>query len=565
MQNLPSLIASALLATMSFTALAERSPPPRPALADGPAARVIVQFKDGASILRAHALAAGSDAFSQQLALSGRAQSLASRRGLALRSGAGISERSQVVHGPTGMTSAALAEQLAADPEVEFAVPDERMRRLAMPNDPLFAAGGAQGPASGQWYLRTPNPEHPASIDAQRAWDATQGSSSVIVAVLDTGVRPSHPDLAGKLVGGYDFVSNEVGEPPISNDGSGRDADPSDPGDWLTQSEINADPTFWEGCPASASSWHGTQVAGIVGAATNNDAGMAGAGWNVRVMPVRVLGKCFGYTSDIQAAMRWAAGLRVDGVPDNPNPVQIINLSLGGTATCNPAWSSAVADVTARGVTIVAAAGNSAGRAASAPANCPGVIGVAGVRHVGSKVGFSDVGPELTIAAPGGNCVNEGLNDPCLYPILTTVDTGSFGPMASSYTDAFNASFGTSFSAPLVSGTVGLMLSVRTGLTPAQVKSALRSSARAFPTALNGVPQCRAPNSVDQLECICTTTTCGAGLLDAAGAVAAAVAIEGNGNSGGGGGGGGGSMSALWLGALALAAAALRGRRRACA
>jgi serine protease len=240
MRTFPHLIVGALLAAASWTALAERTPPRPPPLADGPSARVIVQFKDGASTLRAHALSAGGDAFSQQLALSGRAQSLASRRGLALRSGAGISERSQVVHGPTGMTSQALADQLAADPDVEFAVPDQRMRRLATPTDTLFAAGGAgaRGPASGQWYLRTPNTEHPASINAQVAWDTTQGSANVIVAVLDTGVRPAHADLAGKLVDGYDFVSNEAGEPPISNDGTGRDSNPEDPGDWVTQSDV---------------------------------------------------------------------------------------------------------------------------------------------------------------------------------------------------------------------------------------------------------------------------------------------------------------------------------------
>jgi serine protease len=306
---------------------------------------------------------------------------------------------------------------------------------------------------------------------------------------------------------------------------------------------------------------------------------MAGTGWNVRVMPVRVLGKCFGYTSDIQAAMRWAAGLTVPGVPNNANPVQVINLSLGGTATCNSAWSSAIADVTARGVVVVAAAGNSAGRAASAPANCPGVIGVAGVRHVGSKVGFSDVGPQLAIAAPGGNCVNE--TGACLYPILSTSDAGTTTPLRETYTSAgVDAAVGTSFASPQVAGVVGLMLSARAAaglpaLTPAQLKSALQSSARAFPTGLTDaitgdpLPQCRAPNDEDQFECICTTTTCGAGLLDAAGAVAAALAIQGDDNGGGsgdggggGGGGGGGSMSAFWLAALAIAAAVLRGHRR---
>jgi serine protease len=572
MQRFLPLLAGPLLALASWTAHAERTPPRAQPLGDGPSARVIVQFKESASTLRAHALAAGSDTFSQQLALSGRAQSLASRRGLALRSGAGISERSQVVHGPEGMTSAALAEQLAGDSEVEFAVPDQRMRRLATPNDTLFAAGGAQGPAAGQWYLRTPSTQLPAAINAQSAWDTTQGNSNVIVAVLDTGVRPGHPDLAGKLVGGYDFVSNEVGQPAISNDGTDRDSDPADPGDWVTQQEINANPTFWEGCDALSSSWHGTQVAGIVGAATDNGAGMAGTGWNVRVMPVRVLGKCFGYTSDIQAAMRWAAGLSVPGVPTNANPAQVINLSLGGTATCNSAWSTAVADVTARGVTIVAAAGNSAGRAASAPANCAGVIGVAGVRHVGSKVGFSDVGSQLSIAAPGGNCVNE--TGACLYPILSTTDTGTTTPVGATYTDAFNAGVGTSFSSPQVAGVVALMLSARPGLTPAQIKTALQSSARAFPTGLTDattglpVPQCRAPDNTDQLECICTTSTCGAGLVDAAAAVAAALAIDtGGGDNGGGGGsgsgGGGGAMSVVWLLALCAAIALLWPRRTA--
>jgi serine protease len=566
-----SLLIAGLLAAVSLTAFAERTPPralPLPESTD--AARVIVKFKDSASVLRAHALSAGASELSQAQTLDSRASVLGARHGMALRSGAAVGEREQVMHGPAGMTSQALADQLMRDADVAHAEPDRRVRRTLVPNDTLFAAGGAQGPAVGQWYLRAPAGAIKSSINAAGAWDTTTGDASVIVAVLDTGVRSNHPDLAGKLVGGYDFVSNEVGKPAISNDGDGRDADPSDPGDWLTQSEINADPTFWEGCDVSSSSWHGTMVSGLVGAATGNGAGMAGSGWNVRVMPVRVLGKCFGYTSDIIAAMRWSAGISVPGVPNNPNPAKVINLSLGtSAAACSAAQQSAVTEITALGVVIVAAAGNSAGRAASAPANCVGVIGVAAVRHVGSKVGFSDVGPELSIAAPGGNCVND--TGACLYPILTTVDSGSQGPVGPSYTDSFNISVGTSFSAPLVSGTAALMLSAQPLLTPATLKAALQSSARPFPSTgltdeTTGQPlqACRAPGSVDQLQCYCTKTTCGAGMLDAGAAVAAALGVTLPPPTGGSGGSnndsGGGGLSAAWL--LGLAAAVLLLLRR---
>ncbi len=526
-----SLLFASLLAAVSSPVLAERTPPrPAPLSASVGPARVIVQFKDGSSTLRAQALSAGESPQTHERALGARASALGTRHGLTLRSGAAVGEREQVIHGPAGMTSQALAEQLMRDADVAWAEPDRRVRRTLLPNDTLFTAGGAQGPAAGQWYLRAPTADVVSSINAVTAWDTTTGSASVIVAVLDTGVVPTHPDLAGKLVDGRDFVSNEAGEPAISNDGDGRDGNASDPGDWLTQSEIDADPAFWAGCEASPSSWHGTQVAGIIGAATGNGTGMSGTGWNVRVMPVRVLGKCFGYTSDILAAMRWAAGIAVPGVPNNPNPAKVINLSLGASdAPCSGAQQSAVAEINARGAVVVAAAGNSAGRAASSPANCPGVIGVAAVRHVGSKVGFSDVGPELSIAAPGGNCVNE--TGACLYPILTTVDTGNLGPVGASYTDSFNISVGTSFAAPLVSGTAALMLSAQPSLTPAALKTALQSSARPFPSSgltgeTSGQPlqACSAPGNVDQLQCYCTTATCGAGLLDAGAAVAAALA-----------------------------------------
>jgi serine protease len=339
--------------------------------------------------------------------------------------------------------------------------------------------------------------------------------------VLDTGVRREHPDLTDNLLPGYDMVSDVK----TANDGDGRDGDASDPGDWLTQSQINSDPAFSDCEPEFPSSWHGTQTAGLVGAITNNGTGMASVGRTVRVLPVRVLGRCGGFDSDIVAGMRWAAGLHVDGVPDNPNPARVINLSLGGVSACDGPYPDAVAELLARGTVIVASAGNDTGHAVNAPANCRGVIAVAGVRNIGTKVGYSDIGPEVAISAPAGNCINT--TGACLYPILTTSNSGMQGPGASIYTDSVNFSVGTSFSAPLVAGTAALMLSIQPALTPAEVKSKLQSTARPFPTTGGsaGIRSARRRSTsntgpVDQDECYCTTSTCGAGMLDAGKAVA---------------------------------------------
>ncbi len=501
------------------------SPTPVRAQAGGPAAepeRVIVKFKPDATTLREHPMARGNERVAVEAVLDQRAVALGARLGLRLRGVAAVGERTQLVQA-AGVTARALAARLAGDPQVEYAEPDRRMFRRAVPNDPRFAAGfsGAGGPAVGQWYLRAPAGEAVSAIDAVSAWDTTLGGS-IVVAVLDTGVRFEHPDLAGKLLHGYDMVSDAA----ISNDGDGRDSDATDPGDWVSSAD-KASATFAQ-CDVSASSWHGTQVAGLVGAATNNEQGMAGAGWNLRVQPVRVLGKCFGYTSDIVAGIRWAAGLAVPGLPLNPTPARVINLSLGGVGACSQSEREAIAEANAVGAVVVAAAGNTAGLAANSPADCPGAIGVAGLRHVGTKVGFSDVGPELSIAAPGGNCVN--LSEPCLYPILTTIDSGSQAPAGSTYTDSVRFSVGTSFAAPLVSATAGLMLSAQPALTAAGVRAGMQATARPFPQSGvtdepggGPVPVCRAPTSVEQLQCYCTRSTCGAGMLDAGAAVRAAI------------------------------------------
>lgn len=495
-------------------------------------ARVIVKFKSGASAMRKQALTAGETH-------AVRAKGLGERMGLALEGGHGVGERSQVVTG-TGLSSEALAAKLAQDSEVEYAVPDGRKRIVAAPNDPLYGASNSISPAVGQWYLRAPEAAAAtdamtavSSINAEQAWAITPGLPSVVVAVLDTGVRFEHPDLrkvadGGNYLDGYDMVSDI----DVANDADLRDADASDPGDWIDQADIDAG-KFAGACTASdisSSSWHGTETSALIGATTNNNVGMAGVGRNVRILPVRVLGKCGGMDSDILAGMRWAAGIHIDGVPDNTTPAKVINMSLGGGGACSAAYRDAIAEINARGTVVVVSAGNSTGHKVGEPANCTGAIGVSGLRNLGNKVGFSDIGPETSLSAPAGNCVND--TGPCLFPILSARNTGAKGPVSSTYsTSTSSPSLGTSFSAPLVAGTAALMLSANPNLTPEQVKLLLQASARPFPANGGdpGASQCTAPQydssntAIDQVQCYCNTGVCGAGMLDAGAAVTAAT------------------------------------------
>jgi serine protease len=502
-------------------------------------ARVIVKFRADSPVL-AGGVSSPSDEHVR------RARAIGGRLGLALRAGRGVSARSQVLMA-SGITSAELARRLARERDVEYAVPDYRRHRAAAPNDPLYGPGlGGSGPVVGQWYLRAPSGVVQSSINVLPAWSVTMGRPDVVVAVLDTGVRFEHPDLksvaaGGNLLPGYDMIH----DPLVANDGGARDADASDPGDWITAAEANdANGAFYQ-CTeldsatnryvAEDSSWHGTQVSGLIAALTNNGIGMAGVGPNLRVLPVRVLGKCGGYDSDIIAAIRWSAGLSVPSLTDNPNRARVVNMSLGGEGACTAAYQDAVGEAMAAGTALVASAGNTEGHAVNTPANCPGIIAVAALRHVGTKVGFSDLGLEIAISAPGGNCVNTAPGLPCLYPMLSASNSGLTGPEASIYTDAFNASVGTSFSAPLVAGTVALMMSANPALTPFEARLAMQATARPFPTTGgdngDGTPvgQCTVPRldsagkPVDQGQCYCDVSTCGAGMLDTGAAVAAAA------------------------------------------
>ena len=544
----PFLLSAALVSAI----LAPLAAPAQTAAASTAEARVIVRFKPQADSVRAKALSVRATRGEAREVAQTRATALGLRTGRALAAGISLDERTHVVTAK-GVTSEQLMRQLAADSEVELAVVDGRRRHTKIPNDPLFGGadinpestvGSAQARTIDQWYLKKPNSTVVSSINAPAAWDITTGSSGVIVAVLDTGVRLDHPDLAGQFVSGYDMIgygsSSSATSVAIANDGNGPDADPSDPGDWVSQADINAGTL--SGCTSSDignSSWHGTRVSGLIAAASNNGTTMAGVGWGLKIMPIRVLGKCGGYDSDIIAGMKWAAGISVPGLPANANKAKVLNMSLGGDGSCGTTgtgalYRDAITQVNAAGATVVVAAGNSEGLAVGLPGNCPGVVTVAALRHVGTKVGFSSLGPEVTIAAPGGNCINTGSGQPCLYPMISTTNAGTTTPVANDgSTTGTSSSVGTSFSAPVVSGIIGLMATVRPSLTAAEAIQILKGTARAFPTTGGGSaadgnpPQCKAPSSTAQDECYCTTATCGAGMVDAANAVSAALTLNG--------------------------------------
>jgi len=444
-----------------------------------------------------------------------RTAALAKRTGLALGLKREISDLMFANTVAVGDASAAqILERLRADPAVEYVSVDRRrFAHATTPNDSLFG---------NQWYLQN---TEVSAVNAIGAWDREVGSTGVVIAVLDTGVLYDHPDLGradrgGKLLPGYDFVTASH----MSNDGDARDADPSDPGDWVDSTDkIN---TQFANCETAGSSWHGTRVVGMIGALTNNSSGVAGLDWNSFILPVRVLGKCGGVDSDILAGMRWAAGLHVAGVPDNVTPARILNLSLGSSDACEASYRDVIGELAARKVLAVISAGNE-GTVVSSPANCPGVAAVAAIRHAGSKVGFSSLGPEVTIAAPGGNCVNIN-GGPCLFSLDTTSNSGTTVPATNNFTDQINSNLGTSFSAPIVSGIAALMLSRNANLSTAQLLARLGEGAHAFPASVAddpAIPACHVPvNNQDfQLaQCLCTVATCGAGMVNAAGSVAAA-------------------------------------------
>ena len=491
--------------------------------------------------------------------------SLAQRNGLGMAKSRQITSSMHVIFLAKTLYGADVANALAklrADSAVQFAAVDQRRyphSGAVTPNDPLFLP--TPGVAGGQWYLLAPNPAivvegvataDLSATDAEDAWSITTGSSGIVIADVDTGILFDHPDLlragfAGRLLPGYDFVGedynpstpyNALGTFLMANDGDGWDPDPSDPGDWISSSDQSN--AVFKKDQIQGSSWHGTRVVGVLGAIANNDIGIAGMTWGSWILPVRALGKGGGYDSDIIAGIHWAAGLAVtnpDGsaVPENPYPADIVNLSLGGgTDSCSgsdgAAYQSALTTVTTIGVLVVISAGNASG-AVELPANCstvvPGVMAIAGLRNVGTKVGYSSFGPQVSVSAPAGNCVTNGGN--CLRSIDTTTDLGTTVPLAGSnytYTNETNPNLGTSFSAPIVSGIAALMRSVNNNLTPAQLAARMEASATPFPPNTGNIPVCPALDTTDSSDqCSCPPSgECGSGMVNAYSAVKAAQA-----------------------------------------
>lgn len=388
----------------------------------------------------------------------------------------------------------AALRRLRLHPEVAWVEPDVRLPLAAVPNDPGFA---------NQWHLQPATAAAAAAIGMPAAWDISTGASgaAVTVAVIDTGVRYSHPDLAGRLLPGYDFIS----EVDFSNDGNGRDADASDPGDSVTSADRQRQPGLFATCELQGSTWHGTFIAGQIAAVANNGIGVAGIHWGARILPVRVSGKCGALLSDLLDGVRWAAGVEVPGVPRNTTPARVINLSFGGDQPCTPSYQSAMDDATAAGAVVVVAAGNNSGELRR-PADCRGVLAVGGVQENGLKAGYSDAGANVALMAPGGTAA---------LPLFSTSNSGLQEPGA----DSYGTKFGTSFSAPLASGVAALMLSVNPSLAPADLIARMRAATRPH-VVLANAPACAAGVTA---PCNCTTSLCGSGLLDARLALLAAA------------------------------------------
>jgi serine protease len=388
---------------------------------------------------------------------------------LARGAGRGVAFVRQMAHGrsiyrldgPLGPRAAEVLAALAATHGVAAVEPDTWIEPTDLPND--TQAGllwGLLGAADGSAY----------GIDVLGAWPVTRGEG-IVVAVLDTGYV-SHPDLNANVVAGWDMIS----DPSVSNDGNGRDSNPSDPGDF--------------GC-GHGSSWHGTHVAGTIAAVEGNALGVFGGAPGVKVQPVRVLGKCGGHETDISDAIIWASGGSVAGAGANLTPARVLNLSLSGPGACTSYMQDAIDEARARNSVVVVASGNEATNAASKhPANCQGTLAVAAITEAGIRASFSNYGSTIDLSGPG-------------VGVVSTINTGATHPVGPTY-----ASYsGTSMATPHVAAAAALVAAAYPSLSPDAIASLLEITSTPFAADAS-------PNG-------CPSRGCGSGIVNAAAAVTA--------------------------------------------
>ncbi|RKH23916.1 peptidase S8 [Corallococcus sp. CA041A] len=346
--------------------------------------------------------------------------------------------------------------QVLAVQGVQNAESNVRVRAQAVPNDPLY---------SRQWHYK--------NMNLPAAWDLGTGSGSIVVAVVDTGIT-SHPDLNTRVLPGMDLISSLTN----AGDGDGVDTDPTDNGKDL---------------PNGGSSFHGTHVAGTIGASSDNGLGVAGVTWSGRnILPVRVLGTQGGSLADIIAGVTWASGGPVTGVRLNTTPARVINMSLGGDGPASTEMQTAINAANARGAILVVAAGNeNVNTNSSFPCNQQNVICVGAVRFNGKRASYSNFGTQVDVMAAGGQTSEDRNGDGFPDGVLSTLPNSTNQPSYEWYQ-------GTSMATPHVAGIVALMLAQDSKLTAADVEAILKDTA-------DKTSQC--------------SEGCGAGLVDAYAAV----------------------------------------------
>lgn len=383
-----------------------------------------------------------------------------------------------------------LLREIAADAAVEYVQVDRMMHPVDDFTAPVamagVLAGGSVGPAmtpddprfaTHQWHLNNPD----GGINAPAAWDISTGQGTV-VAVLDTGILPGHPDMGSgtHILEGYDFITDTF----VSRRAEAvRVAGALDQGDWNPVAG-----ECYAGSPVRNSSWHGTHTAGTVAELTNNGIGGAGVAFDAQILPIRVLGRCGGYTSDIVDAMVWASGGTVAGVAANANPAEVISLSLGGSGACEAVEQAAIDTAVANGAIVVIAAGNDNGNTANySPGNCANVVTVGATRITGGRASYSNYGAGIDLSGPGGGGGQDTGNGGWDGYVFQAGYSGTTTPTSGAYQYAGMA--GTSMATPHVAGVAALVQSAlvandKPALTPAALEALLKETARPFPVTI---------------------------------------------------------------------------------